>query len=90
MATKTNPATKVAKPAKKAARKLKPLRLQGAAIQLGPDRLAEVIYITIPAKDLNNLLRDRQIGIPKDKAEAARRLAAWCVDPNRRFDLFLA
>lgn len=86
MANKT--ATKTA-PAKKAP-KLKPLRLQGAGIQLGADRLAEVIYITIPAKVVNDHLRARQIGIPKDKTEAARRLAAWCVRDGARFDLFLA
>lgn len=77
--------------AKKApARKLKPLRLQGAGIQLGADRLAEVIFIGIPAKDLNNLLREREIGIPKNKADAAKRLAAWAVREGSRFDLFLA
>lgn len=77
--------------AKKApARKLKPLRLQGATIQLGADRLAEVIFTTIPAKDLNNLLRDRGIGIPKNKADAAKRLATWATREGARFDLYLA
>jgi hypothetical protein len=82
-------ATKIKCPAKKAA-KLKPLRLQGAGIQLGSDRLAEVIFITIPAKVLNDHLRARSIGIPKSKTEAAKRLAAWCVREGARFDLFLA
>ena len=82
-------ATKTAPPAKKSP-KLKPLRLQGAGIQLGADRLAEVIYISVPTKALNEQLRARQIGIPKTKAEAAKRLAAWCVRDGARFDLFLA
>ena len=81
-------------PAKKAAAKkapkLKPLRLQGQGIQLGADRLAEVIYIMIPCKVLNDQLRARSIGIPKDKMEAAKRLAAWCVREGARFDLFIA
>ena len=83
-------ATTPAKKAAKKAPKLKPLRLQGPGIQLGSDRLAEVIYITIPSKVLNDHLRARSIGIPKDKIEAAKRLAAWCVRDGARFDLFLA
>lgn len=85
MATKT-----AKKAAAKKAPKLKPLRLLGEGIQLGADRLAEVIYISIPAKVLNDHLRARSIGIPKDKTEAAKRLAAWCVRDGARFDLFLA
>jgi hypothetical protein len=85
--------TKKAAPAKKAAKKapkLKPLRLQGQGIQLGGDRLAELFFITYPAKALNDLLRQRQLGIPKEKAEAARRLATWATRESARFDLFLA
>ncbi len=82
--------TPLKKAAAKKTPKLKPLRLQGAGIQLGADRLAEVIYITIPSKILNDQLRARSIGIPKEKMEAAKRLAAWCVRDGARFDLFLA
>ncbi len=77
-------------PAKKTARKPKPLRLQGVGIQLGKDKLAELFYITFTAKQLADLLRDRGLSIPAMKNEAAARLAAWAVREEARFDLFLS
>lgn len=80
-------------PAKKAAKKspkLKPLRFQGPTIQLGAHRLAELFYINYPTKDLNELLRARQIGIPKTKRDAALRLGEWAAREGARFDLHLS
>lgn len=80
-------------PSKKAAKKtakLKPLRIQGAGIQLGRDRLAELFFITYTCDQINDLLRARSIGIPKAKMEASKRLAEWAVRPESRFDLHIA
>ena len=82
-------ATKPSTPAKKAPR-LKPIRLQGPTIQLGANRLAELFYITYSTKALNDLLRARQIGIPKTKRDSAIRLATWATREGARFDLHLS
>lgn len=84
--TTTTPAKKAA--AKKAATR-KPVRFQGASLQLGADKLAELLFIAFTARQLSDHLRDRGLLIPKDKAEAARRLAAWATQPSSRFDLQL-
>jgi len=69
--------------------KPKPVRLQGATLQLGPDKLAELLFIAFTAKQLADLLRGQSLLIPKDKAVMARRLADHLSDSQRRFDLVL-
>lgn len=80
-----------ATPAKKAPATKKPpvLRFQGASLQLGRDKLAELLFIAFTSKQLGEHLRQRGLKIPQDKRVAAHRLAEWATQSTGRFDLHL-
>lgn len=78
-------------PTKKAAASRKPavLRFQGASLQLGRGKLAELLFVAFTAKQLGEHLRQRGLKIPQDKRAAAERLAEWATQDTGRFDLHL-
>jgi hypothetical protein len=86
MPTKTK--TTAPKPApKKSAAKVPPLRFAGvAALGLTCAQLHVLLNLRT-SKELAGLLRERGLGIPKDKREMVSRLIGWVHQSDRLFIL---
>jgi hypothetical protein len=89
MPTKTK--TTATKPApKKSAAKIPPLRFAGVPAS---GLMAAQLHLLLnlrTSKELAGLLRERGLGIPKDKPEMVARLISWCQRSQGLFTLTLS
>lgn len=82
--------TMATKPKAPAAKKPAPLVILGpipGTLRIGI--ITDLLLASHTSKELTDLLRNRSLGIPKDKAEMAGRLAEWAWANHDRFTLSL-
>jgi hypothetical protein len=87
--TNPKPAAPAGKPVKKKAKPLNPIILGGTTGEaFGTGQLGRMIG-TLPSKRLVEMLRSRQLPIPKNKEDMVDRLVTWAVRENATFILSL-
>lgn len=82
--------TKTTKPAPKKAAKIPPVRFAGVTIGGFPSSTLIFLLGIRTSKELAGLLRERGLGIPKDKTEMVARLADWFRREDGLFTLTLS